>query len=69
MTDWAWTSVPATTFEGFLPRQNRSMKALENALVGPIRGLDNGGAIFNVKHPEFGAVGDGVVDDFWRFAM
>lgn len=63
MTDWTWTTIPATGFDGFLPQQNRRMKALENALVGPVRGLDNGGAIYNAKHPEFGAKGDGVTDD------
>ncbi|KKL99425.1 hypothetical protein LCGC14_1814560 [marine sediment metagenome] len=36
--------------------------AITDALIGA-RFLDRGGAVFNAKHPDFGAVGDGIVDD------
>ena len=38
------------------------MTAITDALFGA-RFLDKGGAVFNVKHPDFGAKGDGVTDD------
>ena len=38
------------------------MTAITDALIGA-RFLDKGGAIYNVKHPDFGAEGDGVADD------
>ena len=38
------------------------MTAIKDALIGA-RFLDKGGAIFNIKHPDFGAIGDGVTDD------
>lgn len=37
------------------------IKFIEGALAVEL--IDNGGAVYNVKHPDYGAVGDGVTDD------
>lgn len=43
-------------------KRNRSTAFPDDVFIGAeIR--DNGGAVFNVKHPEFGALGNGVADD------
>lgn len=43
-------------------KRNRSTAFPDDVYIGAeIR--DKGGAVFNVKHPEFGAIGDGTTDD------
>ena len=44
------------------------MTAIKDALIGA-RFLDKGGAVFNVRHPSFGGVGDGVADDGKAFNL
>lgn len=40
--------------------------AITDALIGA-RFLDKGGAVYNVRHPDFGGIGDGVADDGLAF--